>query len=80
MPGGPEITSEGQKVTKKNKVSICCTGPVDFLECGLTSWKRLQSSVLSSLTESYEKSYGKEFQFLKFYLSKQHLHHQAKCL
>lgn len=32
MPGSPQITSEGQKVTQKSKVSICCTGAADFLE------------------------------------------------
>lgn len=32
MPGSPQITSEGQKVTKKSKVSICCTRSADFLE------------------------------------------------
>lgn len=32
MPRSPQITSEGQKVTKENKVSICCTGSVDFHE------------------------------------------------
>lgn len=32
MPRSPQITSEGRKVTKENKVSICCTRSVDFLE------------------------------------------------
>lgn len=32
MPRSPQITYDGQNVTKENKVSICYAGLVDFLE------------------------------------------------
>lgn len=32
MPGSPQITLKGEKVTKKSKVLICCTESADCLE------------------------------------------------
>lgn len=85
MPGSPQITSGGQKVTKRSKVSICCAGSADFL--GIT-WVHQLEEVEKQLAEqpagklqAGAKSWKRisDLKTLPPHHTKQYLHLQTEC-
>jgi len=83
VSGSPQITSEGRKVTKKSKISVCCTGSADFLEITcihqLEEVEEQRAEQPVGKQEAGAKSQKRISDFKILFPLEQYLHLQAKC-